>query len=424
MSRPETAAAPEAPSRAGPVTAVVCVVLAAILTTPSVVAYWGQRTLNDTQRYVETVEPLVSEPAVQDVIATEVTDVLERQVDIEATLKDVFSDVVTDQPKLERLIPPLAAAINGLIDREVRAFIASDEFADIWVRVNARAQQALHRILEGGSSEVVQLRGDEIVLDLDEVITRVQARLVDRGLTIADRVPIPETDRQVVIAEAPQVRKARTIYAFTNPVSQWLLPAVGVLYLLAFVLARRRPRMGMVIGVLLALNALFLALLLSVGRQLFIDEAAGTQFAPATPDLFDALFAFLERAQGVLLALGVVLAVLGWFASSTRSARAVRSPVAGGLERAGAEVSEQHVSQAGRWVEANVRWLQAGAGAIGFVILFWGSDVTMSRLWWSLAVVLLLLVLLRVLVGAGHPPAAPRTIPDPDHDPDSPHVVP
>ena len=420
MSRPETAPAQETPSRAGPVTAVLCVVLAAILTTPAVVAYWGQRTLNDTQRYVETVEPLVHEPAVQDVMAKEATDVLERQVDIEATLNDVFSDVVTDRPKLERLIPPLAAAINGLIEREVRAFVASDEFADIWVRVNTEAQQALHGILQGRSSEIVQVRGDDIVLDLDELITRVQARLVDRGLTIADRVDIPETDRQVVIAEAPQVRKARTVYAFTDPVSQWLLPVVGVLYLAAFVLARRRPRMGMVIGVLLAVNALLLALLLSVGRQLFIDEAAGTQFAPASADFFDALFAFLDRAQGVLLALGLVLAVLGWFAGSSRSARAVRAPVAGGLERAGAEVSEQHVSQAGRWVEANVRWLQACAGAIGFVILFWGSDVTMTRLWWSLATVIVLLVLLRVLVGAAHPSPSSGTAPDPD----SPRPVP
>jgi hypothetical protein len=29
---------------------VVCVVLAVLLTTPALVAYWGQRTLNDTQR--------------------------------------------------------------------------------------------------------------------------------------------------------------------------------------------------------------------------------------------------------------------------------------------------------------------------------------------------------------------------------------
>ena len=44
----------------------------------------------------------------------------------------MFAGVITDRPRLEQLVGPLSAAINGLIDREVRAFIASDEFADLW----------------------------------------------------------------------------------------------------------------------------------------------------------------------------------------------------------------------------------------------------------------------------------------------------
>ena len=116
--------------------------LAGLLTTPAAVAYWGQRTLNDTQRYVGTVEPLVKSPEVQDVIATKVTDAIEKQVDIEAILSNVFAGAITDRPRLEQLVGPLSAAINGLIDREVREFVASDEFADLWIRVNTRAQQA------------------------------------------------------------------------------------------------------------------------------------------------------------------------------------------------------------------------------------------------------------------------------------------
>ena len=45
----------ERPSRGRSMAAVICLVLAALLTTPAAVAYWGQRTLNDTERYVDTV---------------------------------------------------------------------------------------------------------------------------------------------------------------------------------------------------------------------------------------------------------------------------------------------------------------------------------------------------------------------------------
>ena len=271
----EPAPAAERPSRGRSVAAVICVVLAGLLTMPAAVAYWGQRTLNDTERYVATVDPLVASPEVQDVIATKVTDAIEKQVDIEAILNSVFTGVITDRPRLEQLVGPLAAAINGLIDRQVREFIASDEFADLWVRINTRAQQALHRVLTGEGSGAVTVQGNEVVLDVDEVIKAVKERLVARGLTLVENVPIPETDRQIVLLESDGLEQLRTIYAFGNPVAIWMLPLVAALYLIAFVLARRRPRMGVVIGALLAANAVLLALFLSIGCQLWSTSSRG-----------------------------------------------------------------------------------------------------------------------------------------------------
>ena len=381
-------------------------VLAGLLTTPAAVAYWGQRTLNDTQRYVDTVEPLVSSPEVQDVIATKVTDAIEQQVDIEAILNNVFAGVITDRPRLEQLVGPLSAAINGLIDREVRAFIASDEFADLWTRANARAQQALQRVLKGEAQGAVSLKGDEVVLDVDEVINQVKERLVARGLTLVQNVPVPETDRQIVLLEAPQVKQLRTIYAFGNPLARWLLPIVAVLYLAAFVLARRRTRMSVAIGALLAANALLVALALSIGRQLFVDQLAGTAFAVASRVFFDTLLAYLERGQRVLLALGLVLVVAGWFAGPNKYGGAVRSMMVGGLEDVGTRLADGPVGGAGRWVAANVGWLRATVGVLGAVVLIWGNDVSPTRFWWSLAFVLVLLALLQVLVGAGRAAAA------------------
>ncbi len=59
MSDPRTAPTVDAtvaeqPGTGRSIAALVCVVLAALLTTPAAIAYWGQRALNDTQRYVDT----------------------------------------------------------------------------------------------------------------------------------------------------------------------------------------------------------------------------------------------------------------------------------------------------------------------------------------------------------------------------------
>ena len=52
--------------------------LAGLLTVPAGVAFWGQRTLNDGQRYLATVGPLVDSPQVQDAISTKAIDAIGR----------------------------------------------------------------------------------------------------------------------------------------------------------------------------------------------------------------------------------------------------------------------------------------------------------------------------------------------------------
>jgi hypothetical protein len=213
--------------------------------------------------------------------------------------------------------------------------------------------------------------------------------------------------------DAPQVQQLRTIYAFGNPVAVWLLPLVGLLLIAAFVLARNRPRMTVLIGAVIAANALLIALALSVGRQLFVNELAGTAFGPASRVFYDTLLAYLQRGQQVVLWLGLVLVVAGWFASANRYGAALRDAVARGLEGLGASLADGPLGGAGRWTSGNLAWLRVVVVALGAIVLLWGNQVTPGRLWWSLALVLVLLACLQVLVGAGRPVAAgPAAEPD------------
>jgi hypothetical protein len=301
-------------------------------------------------------------------------------------------------------VGPISGAVNGLIESQVREFIASDTFAEFWVAANTRARAALVKLLEGDESGAISLQGDQVVLDVSEVIDQVKQRLVARGLTIVERVPIPDKDRQIVLMEAPQLKQARTIYAFANPVARWLIVVVALLYLGALVLSRRRPRMTVIIGAVLAANALLVALALSVGRQLFVDQLAGTVFAPASRVFYDRLLSYLERGQQVLLWLGLILAVVGWFAGRSKTGAAARAAVAGGLETVGSALADGPLAGAGRWVAPNARWLRVVAGVLGVVVLLWGNDVSLSRLFWSVVLVGVLLAVVQVLVGAAGGP--------------------
>ncbi|MET1132198.1 MAG: hypothetical protein ABWX60_02115, partial [Aeromicrobium sp.] len=391
----------DGPSRGRGVAAVLCLVIAAVLTTPAAIAYWGQRTLNDAERYVETVGPLVESPEVQEVLATRVTTAITEQVDIESLLEQAFAGLADEAPRLELLAAPLSAAINGAIERQVRAFLASDAFADIWTRLNIRAQQAFQRILEGEDGGALSLQGDDVVLDVSEVVDEVKARLVDRGMTFVENAPIPESDRQIVLMEAPRVHQLRTIYAFTDPVARWALPVVGALYLGAIVLARRKPRMTVAVGIAIAVNAFLLAIALGIGRQLFADALAETSFGPASTAFYETLLAYLEQGRQVVLWLGLTLVVAGWFTGTTRSGTAVRTAIGGGLEHAGASVLGDRLGLGWHWVSDNVTWLRFVAVALAAVVLAWGNEISPERWWWSLALALVLLAVLQVLSGAG-----------------------
>ena len=407
----------ERPPRGRTLAVAVCLTLAALLTVPASFAYWGQRTINDGQRYVETVGPLVDSPEVQAAITTRVTDAIESQVDVEALLNQIFSDVIKSRPRLQALVGPLSGAVNGLIETQVRAFVASDAFAEFWVAANARAQQALVRLLEGDTSGAVSVQGGALVLDLSQVIDQVKQRLVDRGLTILQNAPpLPAQNREIVLLEAPQLKQVRTIYAFANPVAKWLLVVVALLYLAGFLLAWRRPRAAIVIGALLAANALLLALILSIGRQLFVNQLSGTVFGPASTVFYNQLFTYLQRGQHVMLWLGVILAFVGWFAGATKLGTATRATISGGLESVGAAAADSPVAQAGRWVVPNAVWLRIVIGLVGVVTLFWGNNASESRLFWSVVVVVVLLAALQVLVGVGKA-AMTSTPPDPGSEP-------
>ena len=251
-------------------------------------------------------------------------------MDVEAILNEAFAGVITERPRLQALVGPISGAINGQIENQVRQFVASDAFADLWVTANTRAQQAFVRLLEGDSTGAVSLEGEQVVLDVSEVIDQVKQRLVDRGLTFVEKAPIPTIDKQIVLLEAPALKQARTIYAFANPVAKWLIVVVALLYLGAFVLSRRRARMTVTIGLGILANGLLVAWALSVGRQLFINELSGTVFGPASSVFYDTLLTYLERGWQVFAWLGVSLVAAGWFAGTNSSGTAVRTSLVGG----------------------------------------------------------------------------------------------
>src|SRR5436189_2442512 len=73
-----------------PLVATVALVLVGLLAPLAVVATWAHDQISDTDRYVQSITPLASNPAVQKAIADRVTTELFDRLDVKAVTQDAI----------------------------------------------------------------------------------------------------------------------------------------------------------------------------------------------------------------------------------------------------------------------------------------------------------------------------------------------
>jgi len=344
--------------KVGRVIAAVLVFIIAALSTPiALVGNWGSQTISDATIYMETVTPLADSPAVQEAIATAITDAIVKEVDTKALVSQVLGIVVKDEKLTSALAAPLAAGVNGLIADLVKRFVASDAFQKIWYSVNVAAQRGIVEILKGGNGGVVQLDGDKLVLDVTDMLEAVKKEVVASGFKLAENVPIPQTDRQIVLLESPALAQVRFIYSFTEPILKWLPVLVGALFLLSIALAMRRWLAALFVGIALVFWGTVMSSILEYARDVFIDQLAGTVFAKASEVFWTTFTNYLERGIQSLLIIGVTLIVASWLSSNYALAVRIRSAVTRGLHQIGTSING---GSFGRFVNdraSTLRWV-------------------------------------------------------------------
>lgn len=346
--------------------------IAAILLPIALTAFWAQRTLTDTERYVATVAPLSEDPTIQRAVSTLVTDKTVAQLDVENRLNTILP------PALHPLAPILAGGVTTLITRAVDTFLASPDFHQLWVTINQAVQKSLVAALSGTPSGSVSIRGDQVILDTGDALTAVKQKLVDKGVPFAADIPIPpQADREVVLLTSPQLSTARTAYAIGQPIAQWLIYAVLALFVIALIMVRNRPRMVVGLGIAALISAVLLKAGLAFGESTLSDTLAGTPLAIGQQAFYSILTVFLLNGTRALFLVGLILVGVGWFlgnSSTGRKARALADQVGG---TAGQALRDSPVAAAGSWVTRHRGALYVGLlSLLGVILVFFTDPVT------------------------------------------------
>jgi len=375
--------------------AVVLILVAAVLTPLGLVAAWTNSQVTDTDRYVATMAPLASDPAIQAAITNRVTEAVMKNLPVDSLLEDIAP---TDRPLLDRALKQLGNTLTdgltGFVHSQVEKVVESDEFASIWVTINRDAHAAIDKALTGEGGGAVEIKGDTVTLDLAPIIDRVRTRLVDGGLSIASKIPEVHTDFTLV--KSDKIKKVQTGVRLLELAGFWL-PVLAVLLAVGGVLlAGRRRRATVTVALLMAAGAGVLGIGLTVFRTVYLDKLPSGVDQDAAAAIYDTLVRYLRTAVRMVLALGVVVALAAWLTGGGRLAGRVRGlwQAGFGAVRQAAERFGMKLGPVGRFVHRWKAWLGWGAvGAAALTLVLWSYPTGMVVIWLALALLLVLAIL-------------------------------
>lgn len=385
------------------IVSLIVFILATILLLPALVGHWGHRTVIDGERYLDTVGPLIEQPEVQQALADAVTKAVVERADTENQVDSLLTNLFPDAGFTSQLAAPIAAGINSLIGELVTRFVASDQFATVWIELNKAAQKGVVLVLEGREGGAVFLRGDELVLDTSQALTAIQTYLVDSGITAAGNVTIPQTAREIVLAETPALAQLRFVYSLTSPVLQWFPVIVAALFALAVALSRRRARTTVATGIVLGVSGVVLLIGLGIGETTFTDQLAGTPWGIASGVFWSTLLQYLIGGTQAVITLGVILILAGWFGGRTAIATRLRGQVAVGLADLSGRLFDGRPGPLPRPMLGYARW---AVYALGLLILLVSDLLAVSTVLWVAALAAGLVTLAQLLAGPAGPAAA------------------
>ena len=390
------------------IVAVVLIVLGCVLAPLAGVAVWARNQVTNTDRYVRTVAPLATDPAIQSAVADQITAQVFTYLDVQG-LTNQAVDALAAQgvrplvaDRLRGFAGPLTDGIQSFVRTEVGKIVQSQAFADAWVQANRVAHQALVKALTGQGDGTVTVANDTVSVNLAPFIQTVKQRLVEGGFGLAAR--IPEVDASFVLFDVKNLTRAQAAFNLLNTLGIWL-PIIAIVLLgigVAVATDHRRTLVGAAVGV--AVGMLVLALTLAVFRTIYLD-AVPAEVLPhdAAAAAYDTIVAYLRLGLRSVLVLALVVAagalVTGPSATALRTRQRLAAAI--GRLRGGAEDAGLRTGPVGTWVDANKQLLRIGAVTLAVLALvFWGQPTGKV----ILLLAGLLLVALALIEFLGQPP--------------------
>jgi hypothetical protein len=396
--------------------ATVLLLLAALLVVSAVAARYVRGQVLDTDRYVETVTPLATDPDIQAAVSNRLTDEVVDRIDIPALARELATTLNPDAPPRPvingLLAGPVTDAVDSFVAKQVDKFVHSGQFVTLWTEANRVAHQELEIVLTGEGGRLASTQGTDIVIDLGPLLATVKQNLVDRGFSVASN--IPDVSIPFTVMSSDKLPEIQRYVRWLDTAATWL-PLVALLLFAVGVLTAPNRRRGLFVGFVLTgvLTAVVLIAERVVGNQLSDRAALRGASVPAVQDAYDILTRFLVAALWTVFVVCVLGALWMYLCGPGRAPTAGRRVVNRGFDAAATPLRDGPAATVARPVARWRAWVAAVAVLLG---LWWllSSPSVGTALWIALCALLLAGLLGFAGRIASGPPAPAPAAPDPD----------
>ena len=296
------AASGSQPSRIRPIAAIALAVIAVLLATMAVDAFWLHERIFNNEQFVESLAPLPQDPAVSTAIATKTVEVLSASGTAEAKVAEVLPD------RLGFLTPNVFDLVEEKVFDATVRLVSSDAFARVWTKGLETVHAVIIGILDGDPA--YPTTGD-VGLNLEGTAGLVLDELDKRGIDLF--AEIETSVGEIAFIQAEMLAGPRSlINVFHTGV--WVLPIVALLVLgLAVLIDPDRLRPIQIFGIGLAI-----AILLSlIAIRIFAGYAGGKVeneiYREAAASVWDALLNGYLLISAVVGFTALAIGVAAWW---------------------------------------------------------------------------------------------------------------
>ena len=297
-----TAASDSQSSHIRPIAAIALAVIAVLLATMAVDAFWLHERIFNNEQFVESLAPLPQDPAVSTAIATKTVEVLSASGTAEAKVADVLPD------RLAFLTPNVFDLVEEKVFDTTMRLVSSDAFARVWTKGLETVHAVVIGILDGDPA--YPTTGD-VGLNLEGTAGLVLDELDKRGIDLF--AEIDTSVGEIAFIQAEMLAGPRSlINVFHTGV--WVLPIVALFVLgLAVLIDRDRLRPIQIFGIGLAI-----AILLSlIAIRIFAGYAGGKVeneiYREAAASVWDALLNGYLLISAVVGFTALAIGVAAWW---------------------------------------------------------------------------------------------------------------